>query len=141
MFRAGSSCFYSCFALAGAVPLVYGDTRMSGNATTYAWAEAADEDLTCAEAAALLGIPSARHEPEPRGRRAGQLGCKRLRGCEADAHAVAELRHRHDLDVEPVARRPARRGAGRLERDLPRMHGDRHVPRRRREREHLAAAL
>lgn len=32
---------------------------MSGNATTYAWAEEADEDLTCAEAAALLGIPPA----------------------------------------------------------------------------------
>jgi helix-turn-helix protein len=33
-------------------------TGMSGNATTYAWQEAAD-DLSCAEAAALLGVPPA----------------------------------------------------------------------------------
>lgn len=32
---------------------------MSGNATTYAWQEEADEGLTCAEAAALLGVPPA----------------------------------------------------------------------------------
>lgn len=33
-------------------------TAMSGNATTYAWQEAPG-DLTCAEAAALLGVPPA----------------------------------------------------------------------------------
>jgi hypothetical protein len=31
---------------------------MSGNATTYAWRDTSD-DLTCSEAAALLGIPPA----------------------------------------------------------------------------------
>jgi hypothetical protein len=31
---------------------------MSGNATTYAWQETAD-DLSCGEAAALLGVPPA----------------------------------------------------------------------------------
>lgn len=38
--------------------LVYGDEAMSGNATTYAWRDA-PEDLTCAEAATLLGVPPA----------------------------------------------------------------------------------
>jgi hypothetical protein len=33
-------------------------TAMSGNATTYAWQDAVD-DLTCTDAAALLGIPPA----------------------------------------------------------------------------------
>jgi hypothetical protein len=34
-------------------------TAMSGNATTYAWKDAGTDALTCAEAAALLGIPPA----------------------------------------------------------------------------------
>lgn len=59
MFRAGSGRFYSCFALASGALLVYGDIGMSGNATTYAWQGEAGEDLSCTEAAALLGVPPA----------------------------------------------------------------------------------
>jgi hypothetical protein len=32
---------------------------MSGNATTYAWQQGPVDELTCAEAAAVLGIPPA----------------------------------------------------------------------------------
>jgi hypothetical protein len=56
-FRGTSGHFYSRFDLAITRVLVYGDT-VSGYATTYARQESA-EDLTCAEAAALLGVPPA----------------------------------------------------------------------------------
>lgn len=56
-FRAGSGGFYSRFGLAQKYHS-FTVTRMSGNATTHAWADASD-DLSCSEAAALLGIPPA----------------------------------------------------------------------------------
>jgi hypothetical protein len=86
---------------------------MSGNATTYAWAKDADEDLTCAEAAALLGIPPAALErwaqhlefPHPVG---GQSGVASFKRSEIEALRDA-LVHTHSVEG---AVRAARERAG-----------------------------
>ena len=67
----------------------------------------------------------ARREVQPAERRARDLRDERLRRRQADADAVADLRHGQHLGLEAVLHRALDVRAGRLERDLPRVHAQR----------------